>query len=240
MKENQNSQQTEKSIDKNITYFRDNLHEYGKNVQELDTYVTMRKTTNEAIKGIDNLLDIGNGGVFDYDVSLANHIVALDLFLDQIDTSSFPSHVVFKKGSALDIPERDASFDGVIMVMLLHHIVGKTVSESLNNVEITIREAMRVLKPGGKLIIVESCVPSWFYVFERLVFRPASMMINLFIPHPITLQYPVTVINNIASKYSTEIEVYKIPKGKWVLQYGFRFPSVLTPINPYRLVIIKR
>lgn len=239
MSKSPNSNQTDNSINKNISFFRDNIQEYGKNVQELDTYVAIRASTNEALKGISRLLDIGNGGVFDYDIDLVPNILALDLFLDEIDTSSYPSHVTFKAGSALDIPEPNESFDGAIMVMLLHHIVGKTVAESLNNVNITIREALRILKPGSKLIIVESCVPKWFYAFEKFIFPLASRVINIILPHPITLQYPVSTITNIVSEYSSSIEVHRIPKGRWVLQYGIKFPSLLTPINPYRLIIKK-
>ena len=239
MKNKSNSNQTNKSIDKNISFFRENLQAYGKDVQELDTYVAIRAFTSEAIKGIDRLLDIGNGGVFDYDVDQVRHIVALDLFLDDIDTSSYPSHIIFKTGSALDIPEPDKSFDGAIQVMLLHHIVGNTVTESRNNVNTAIREAMRILKPGGKLIIVESCVPKWFYAFEKLIFPLASRIINLIIPHPITLQYPISLIKDIASDYSINIKVVRIPKGQVVLQYGFKFPSILTPINPFIFIVKK-
>ena len=159
--------QTNDSINKNISFFRDNLKKYEKNVKELDTYVAIRAFTNEALKDINRLIDIGNGGVFDYDVDLVPNIQALDLFLDDIDTSSYPRHITFKTGSALEIPEDKESFDGAIMVMLLHHLVGKTVDESLNNIRIAIREAIRVLRPGGKLIIIESCVPNWFYLFEK-------------------------------------------------------------------------
>ena len=233
------SNQTKTSIDKNISFFRDNLHTYGNNVQKLDTYVSIRNATNEALTNINYLLDIGNGGVFDYDINLIPNILAIDLFLDDIDTTAYPSHVTFKTGSGLDIPEADETFDGVIMVMLLHHLVGKTVKESLDNISVAIREAVRVLKPGGKLIVVESCVPKWFYAFERLIFPLASSLINRVLSHPVTLQYPVNLIADIALKYCSDIEIFRIPKGRWVLQYGYKFPSMLTPIIPYRLVIRK-
>ncbi len=231
--------QTSSSINKNIAFFRDNVQEYGKNVQELDTYVAIRASINDALTGVSRLLDIGNGGVFDYDVNLVPEILALDLFLDDIDTARYPSHITFKAGSALQIPESTESFDGVIMVMLLHHLVGNTVAESLINVNTSIQEAIRILKPGGKLIIVESCIPEWFYVFEKFIFPLASKIINIILPHPITLQYPVGTIKNIMSEHSSNIEVLRIPKGKWVLQYGYKFPSILTPVNPYRLILTK-
>jgi SAM-dependent methyltransferase len=231
--------QTDKSILKNISFFRDNVHSYGQNVQQLDTYAAIRASIGDVVKGISRLLDIGNGGVFDYDVDAVSSIVALDLFLGKIDTSSYPPHIKFKTGSAVDIPERNESFDGVIMVMLLHHLVGKSVGESLGNVRVAIQEALRVLRPGGKLIIVESCVPTWFYLFERAVFPVASRLINAVLSHPATLQYPVNIIAEMSGAATSQIEIFRIPKGRWVLQYGYRFPSILTPISVYRLVIQK-
>ncbi len=239
MSETPKSRQADKSVDRNISFFRDNLQSYGENIRELDTYVAIRASTNQALTGIRRLLDIGNGGVFDYDVGLVPSILALDLFLDDIDQSSYPAHVTFKTGSALEIPAPDGSFDGVLMVMLLHHLAGETVAESLQNVRRALGEAMRVMTPGGKLIIVESCVPEWFYAFERVVFRPASRLINLVLSHPITIQYPVDRIVEIAARHSSQIEVLNIPKGRWVLQYGFKFPSALTPVNVYRLTVTK-
>ena len=140
--------QSDTSTAKNISYFRDNLHAYNQNVQTLDTYVTIRANVNRALQDINRLLDIGNGGVFDYDVGIIPNVVALDLFFDQIDTSSYPSHISFKTGSALSIPEPNESFDGVLISMLLHHLVGKTVDESLVNLRQAIREAFRVLVGG--------------------------------------------------------------------------------------------
>jgi SAM-dependent methyltransferase len=239
MSQNPDKNQTDMSINKNISFFQSNLQAYRNKVNKVDTYVTIREFINLAIKGINRLLDIGNGGVFDYDVEIVPNIVALDLFLNLIDTSSYSSNIIFKAGSALDIPEASESFDGVIMVMLLHHLVGKTVEESLNNVHVAVREAIRVLMPGGKLIIVESCVPSWFYTFEKAIFPLASRVINPLMSHPLTMQYPVESIAKIVSAHKLDIKIIRIPKGRWVLQYGYKFPSMLTPVNPYLLEINK-
>lgn len=88
-----------------IHFFRDNLESYNNGIQNLDTFITIRSYINNAIPSIAYLLDIGNGGVFDYDVELIPQIVGLDLFLDKLPPSfKRPPNVTMKAGSDLDIP----------------------------------------------------------------------------------------------------------------------------------------
>lgn len=232
--------QTKTSIQKNTAFFRDNVIGYSNHVNGLDTYRNIRAFTNEALRGIDRLLDIGNGGTFDYDVGVVRELVAVDLFLEDLPASHFPPNVVPKNGTALNLHEPDASFDGVIMSMLIHHLVGKTLSESKDNISRAVAEAFRVLKPGGRFVLIESCVPAWFYTFEKLVFPLASRLIGLLLEHPPTLQYPPAIISNLLKNHTPMVEVDAIPKGRWILQYGFKFPTALTPAAPYRFVAYKR
>ena len=234
------AKQSQASVEDNVTFFRDSFESYRTHVLTLDTYASIRASVNDAIAGVPQLIDIGNGGVFDYDVNLVPNILALDLFLDQIDVASRPAHITFVTGSALDLPILDGTFDGVLINMLLHHLVGQTVDESIDNLRMALSEALRVLKPGGRLVLIESCVPRWFYLFERLVFRVASRLIGLVTSHPITLQYPSTTVARQIEELGAAVEITRIPKGRWVLQYGIKVPSFVTPVCPYRFVAYKR
>ncbi len=235
------SAQTDGSVDGNVSYFRNHHTGYARYIQELDTYQAIRRSTDEAIRGIGCLLDIGNGGVFDYETSLVGRIEALDLFLEDFQEGGVvPGNVTFRTGSALEIPSPSAAYDGVLMVMLIHHLVAGTVRESLRNARRAFSEAWRVLRPGGRLIIVESCVPRWFYQFERLVFPVAAPIIGRLLDHPATIQYPPSLVAGLlAEATGSPVETARIPKGVWVLQYGFKVPALLTPACPYRFVVHK-
>lgn len=242
MNTSQDAKQTEKSLQENSSFFLENVGSYSRQVYELDTYRHIRDFTDEALTGIDSLLDMGNGGVCDYDVSRARSITALDLFLDELPASHLlPPNVQPLQGSALDIPKAAGSYDGVLMAMLLHHLAGTTPLESLDNATRAIAEAHRVLRPGGRLVIIESCVPAWFYSIEKLLFPAACASAYKLTGHPATLQYPPQLLASIVShRFGSAPEVRRIPCGRWILQFGKKFPSALTPATPYRFIIHKQ
>lgn len=236
-----NSHQVSENKEKNAEFFRKHLQEYSQNVLELQTYKNIHVALTEEVRGIRNLLDIGNGGVFDYDASVVGHITGLDLFLDQLPQDAhIPLNVTMEAGDALNVPKPAETFDGVVMVMLLHHLIGNSVAECALNLDRAIYEAFRVLRPGGKLVIIESCVPSWFYYFERLVFPIAVPVINRVLAHPPAFQYTIEIVSDVIQRYFGRAPtVRKIKKDKYVLQFGFKVPAKLTPVQPYLLTVCK-
>jgi SAM-dependent methyltransferase len=226
--------QTRASAERNAEFFLDEYQNYRAKVESIDTYASISLALSAELEGMERLLDIGNGGVFDYDTTRIKSIVGLDLFLDNLPRDiQLPSNVQTVQGSALGIPEALHGFDGVVMVMLMHHLVGRTVADCLSNVEQALSEAHRVLRPGGKLVVMESCVPAWFFAFEKMVFRPASVVIEKTMKHPPTLQYPVDVMLRMIEQAgfgnaSSDV----VALGKYVLQYNIRVPSWATPVQP--------
>ena len=229
--------QTTVSVTTNTEYFLNNLKGYRESVSKIDTYRRIHDFVSKRIAGVDHLLDIGNGGVFDYDASRVGRITAVDLFLDDLPPELlqvyFPPNAQVRRGSALALPEPDATFDTVLMVMLLHHLAGSNWRASWENARLALAEAWHVVRPGGRLLIIESCVPEWFFRLEKPAFWLLTRTVGSVLSHPITLQFPAEMIVQELRNRSAEIDFELIPKGRHVLQFGFKVPSFVTPIQIY-------
>jgi ubiquinone/menaquinone biosynthesis C-methylase UbiE len=162
----------------NAKYFLENYEKYHNSISSIDTYKNLHTLITSKVRGTDKLLDIGNGGIFNYDTESIKSITAIDLFLDDVPNhilkEYFPSQCKIIAGSALELPEPDGKFDTVLVVMLLHHLTGKNVPISLMNAKLALNEGLRVLKPGGRLIVVESGVSNFVYELEKIIFAIVS------------------------------------------------------------------
>ena len=220
----------------NAEFFAGEAH--GRDVAELDTYLRIGAALNRELVGIRRLLDVGNGGVFEYDTRLVGEIVAVDLFLDRLPASRFPPNVTPRTGDALELHEADASYDAVLHALHYHHPVGADPEAMVANVRAAIAEADRVLEPGGRLIVAESCVPGWFYPVERALFRPLVLAARtpLLGGHPAVIQLPFGLLVDLVGEQLAIESAYQVPIGRWITQFGRRWPTALTPARAHVVV----
>jgi SAM-dependent methyltransferase len=231
--------QDERTAALNSEFFATDLH--GDAVADLDTFHNIREAMTREVDGIDRLLDVGNGGVFEYDTDRVGSIVAVDLFLDQLPPERFPANVTARKGDALALNEPEGSFDAVLHAFVYHHIVGSKPGDLVANVSRAISEAKRMLRPGGRLLVGESCVPRWFYGVERALYRPLWWLAKtpLLGGHPAAMQlYPARLRELVAEQLEVE-RMERIPHGRWITQFGRKWPTALTPARPWVLVARK-
>jgi SAM-dependent methyltransferase len=226
------AQQDSLSAAQNSEYFAANAN-YAQRVASLDTYGAISAAIDAEINGSKRLLDVGNGGVFDYDTDLAEQIVGVDLCLSE--TSPAPAgNIRLRHGDALALDERDASYDCVLEISVFHHLIGSDVQSTITNISRAVEEAYRVLEPGGRLVVMESCVSKRAFAVERQLFPLLRRLANSpVMRHPATLQFPATVIAAIIENRFDHVSVAPIPVGRWLLQFGVRWPAALTPARPY-------
>jgi SAM-dependent methyltransferase len=224
--------QDARSAEQNKSWFAGNA-KYASDVQELKTYRNIRLAVNGAIKGTHRLLDVGNGGVFDYDTQLVDELVGVDLFLGETSVE-VPPNVTLRRGDALALSEPDDAYDGVLLNSVLHHLVSTDVDGTVENMRRAIAEARRVLEPGGRLVLAESCVSSRAFAVERRLFKALRIVTSIgLISHPPTLQLTPAAIVGLLRESFDVVEVAPIPVGRIILQFGWRWPTALTPARPY-------
>jgi SAM-dependent methyltransferase len=226
------------SVSGNGTFFKAN-ERYAQLVGSLDSYRAIRSDLNHQLTGVRRLLDVGNGGVFAYDLDLVEQIVAVDLCLDD-DVPHSHDRVSFRYGDALALDEPDASYDSVLQVLLFHHLVGADVHSTVANIRQAVHEAHRVLEPDGRLVVMESCVPARTFAIERRLFGCLRLLARTsLMRHPATLQFPPDAIAGLIRAQFGNVTVTQIPLGRWVLQFGLRWPTALTPVRVYRFTAVR-
>lgn len=211
---------------------------YGEHADALDSHRNIRAALTRQLSGARRLLDVGSGGVFEYDPGVVEEIVAVDLFLDEAAGDDFPDHVQLRRGDALSLSEPEGSFDVVLQAFLFHHLTGERASDSVANTRRAISEAVRMLAPGGTLVIAESCLPAALYPLERAAYplfrRLASR--GLLGGHPATLQLPIGLLTGLVAEHVAIERCERIELGRYVTQFGRRFPTALTPVRAYLIV----
>ncbi len=230
------SGQASDSVAQNSEFFARDT--YPRNADRLDSHESIRAVLTAELAGTERMLDVGNGGVFEYDPAIIGELTAVDLFLDPSDGDRFPDNVTVRRGDALALSEEPASFDVVLEAFLYHHLTGQRAADSIANIRQAISEARRMLVPGGRLVVAESCIPASLYAVERALYRPLRALAStpLLGGHPATLQLPIKVLVGLIGEQLTLERAAPIPLGRWVTQFGRRFPAALTPVRAHLIV----
>ncbi len=202
-------------------------------VSDLDTYKLIAKVLPGEIRG--RLLDVGNGGVFNYDTRSADEIVVVDIAKDLVNKTNWPPHVTFRWGDAAKLPVESNEFDTVLLQLILHHLAEDTYAVSRRRVSQAIQEAHRVLKPGGRLVIVESCLPAIWEQAERACLPLFRLALRL-MKHPLVFQWNWKTLARLAGEAGFQgLECHPVPLGRWVIQLGHKWPTILSPIRVYKI-----
>jgi SAM-dependent methyltransferase len=224
---------TQATTAENIEWFADN-DKYIESQSKLEHYQHVKRIVERELTGVGRLLDIGNGGFFNYDTRLVAQVTAVDLFLKD-GPGPLPNSTL-RRGSLLALPFGDGAFDCILLQNVFHHVTGRTVQQNHRNLDVGLLEIHRCLVPGGKIVIIESTVGRFFYQIERALFRLALAIKRG--GHPVTFQFtPQQLVQSAAEAGLTVEELTYVPRGMYILQMGYKWPSMLTPAKPIKLIL---
>lgn len=207
-------------------HFTNHSHRYHQVVRNVNKqlYKNIESELNQNLRGV--VLDIGSANVFGYDVNKLQQVIAVDLsFDDETQDSEKIKHIV---GDARDLRDIDSdSCDSVIMQFLLHHIVEKSKKLTDNSVLACLKEARRVLKPEGRLIIIEMLVLPFIEFVEDILYAVNHRLLGL-INRPMVKFYSKKgLLLKLRSAGFEQIRTKKIAMGKWIDPFGALFPGVV-------------
>lgn len=194
-----------------------------------ELYDNCGRAISERLHG--RVLDIGNGGVFNYDLARSDGLHALELAVAAIDHHGWPNGVWLTQGDCRHIPFPDGSFDTVVLQFLLHHLAGRTSRESDQSVRNCLSECQRVLKRDGRLLVIESLLPrvlelAWIAGWEG--FRIFTALLQF----PMVKQYSLGSLRQLGEQAGlTDFEATPVATGKYVSQFGFKVPAGLSPVR---------
>lgn len=179
--------------------------------------------------------DIGNGGVINYSFENLKKLDCIDLSVASTAITKYKkySNIEFKQGNVFNLQNiPDNMYDRVILQCVIHHLAGKSYKITLNNTEQALRECMRILRGGGKLLIVESTVVPWFEIVEKIFYSLMQAFFCL-IKFDTVYQYSHHSLVNLIKKMHLGVieSSHKIEIGKymWLMRH-----KVLNKATPCR------
>jgi cyclopropane fatty-acyl-phospholipid synthase-like methyltransferase len=182
------------------------------------------------------LLDIGNGGLFEYPIAHIPHVSAIDLFVEKDFGARYPK-VEWHQLSVLEM-EFSECFDTAIAINTLHHVVGSSVDATYENLREFMARAKTSLKPAGKLIVIESTMPRWFVSLYGLVF---PLLLRIWpLSHPPTFQFHFRDILAAGQQAGLELREFTwIPKTSDFLFLGRQIKRWMAPIRVGKFVFTR-
>ena len=142
------------------------------------------------------LLDVGGGTgrTAQFMLDKASQVVVADVSIKMLRQAKLKIGLDVTCSGAEVLPFPDASFERVIIVDALHHVFDQ---------QKTADELWRVLKPGGRLVIEEPDIRTWFVKVVALVEKMTLMQSHFLSPPKIE-----ALFSGLGGRVWTELDGY--------------------------------
>ena len=190
------------------------------------------------------VLDVGNGGVREFNSSQTSLYVGVDFSLDMLKKGENKGiHKVC--GEAVNLAFREGSFDTLFYRSLLHHLAGKNVKETIQTIKTALGQGFSCLKPEGNVIIIEPCLPAFLEGAEKLLYHLLRAFFFLTKQSSVFLFSAGTLTRTLLESGYREIKVWKMDdhgRSQWEFispMIGLPFIKIPRGLNPARRTIFE-
>lgn len=161
-----------------MDYFDALSDEYVKTIVESQKqiYRNVNPVLTRRVSG--RVLCLGSGPVMNFADTHTDRVVCLDLSLNMLQRLPRRERVHAVCADAQHLPFEDACFDFVVVPFLIHHMAMDTPVDTDHAVSLMLKDARRVLRRDGRLIVVDLFLPTIFEVMLRSVYTPATLLLN--------------------------------------------------------------
>jgi len=218
------------------SYFRKIYALYQESVEREDIatlHQRIRAEIEPFLKG--KVLDIGSAGIGQYRNDQIQTLFSLDKVFEFLRNSRNPDTLNIN-GDVMALPFKANCFDCIIIQHVIHHLTGIHYQKNLSNVQKAISESARVLRPGGKIFIVDSMVPPLLEKLEQLHYLVTYQLLKLMRKPMIFLFSPQRLLailsqNNLGLEKVINIDWGKMKEASQALFPWLRFPLRYTPVH---------
>jgi len=226
-------------------YFQKIYADYQSSVEKapvLDVHQRIKRVIEPRLAGI--VVDIGSGGDTRHRNPAITLLVSVDNVVEFLRHAKDPA-ALNAAGDVRALPFKRGSVDRIVIQFVIHHLTDDNLAGTFRNVRAAVAESARILKPGGRIFIVDSMTWRPLDVLQRGLYPLSRALLRGFgKPMVFLLSAPFLVRlcaeSGLAAEQPIVIDWGAMTDLSQALFPKVRFPLRYTPAKLTILEAVKR
>jgi SAM-dependent methyltransferase len=161
-------------------YFQKIYANYQSSVEKapvVDVHQRIKRVIEPRLAGI--VVDVGSGGDTRHRNPAITLLVSVDNVLEFLRHAKDPA-AFNAAGDVRALPFKKGSVDRIVIQFVVHHLTDDNLAGTLRNVRAAVAESARILKPGGRIFIVDSMTWRPLDVLQRAIYPLSRAILRSF------------------------------------------------------------
>jgi SAM-dependent methyltransferase len=225
-------------------YFQKIYADYQTSVEKapvIDVHQRIKNVIEPRLAGI--VVDVGSGGDTRHRNPAITLLVSVDNVLEFLLHAKDPA-AINAAGDVRSLPFKKDSVDRIVIQFVVHHLTDDHLAGTLRNVRAAVAESARILKPGGRIFIVDSMTWRPFDALQRGLYPISRTLLRGFGRPMVYILSATSLVrlcteSGLAAERPVAIDWGKMTDLSQALFPKLRFPLRYTPVRPTILEAVK-